>query len=146
MFEGDPVAQVSFVSEETPPSIPWRDENNLNIYSYGFSNNKSYNAVCTVRHRSDVKRPLNVFIQYYQCSVDDCLLDLMNKVCQTSSNRGLRKSISTSISNYQSDFINNASYTLNNPSTGYQYLCCYRQNGLITLAKGVTVLSRKRQY
>ncbi|CAF3375104.1 unnamed protein product [Rotaria socialis] len=139
---GDPVGQFSFTTEQEFSAIPWRDETNLRIYSYGVSEYDSYRIVCTIRHRSDIKQPLNVYIQYSTCSIDDCLSNLIDKTCQISSRTTLMKTISNPINNYQTQFVSNHSHKLTASSIGHQYLCCYQENGLINIAKGITILSR----
>ncbi|CAF4341318.1 unnamed protein product, partial [Rotaria sp. Silwood2] len=141
---GYPIGQLSFISEQTPFSISWRNENKLNIYSYGIFQNESYRIVCTIRHRSDIKGPLNIFIQYSKCLIDNCLSNLIYETCQISSNKNLISTISNHINNYQTQFISSNFHLLNNPSIGHNYLCCYEQNGLISIAKATTVLSYNR--
>ncbi|CAF4523047.1 unnamed protein product [Rotaria sp. Silwood1] len=141
---GNPIGQFSFIPEQIPFSIPWRNENKLNIYSYGIFPNESYRMVCTIRHRSDIKRPLNIFIQYSKCLIDNCLSSLIYDTCQISSNKNLISSTSNHINNYQTQFISSNSHTLDNPSIGHNYLCCYKQNGLVSVAKAITVLSHNR--
>jgi len=146
-FKGNPVGQLSFISEQTPDVIPWRHEyykNKLNVYPYGIFENESYRIVCTIRHRSDINRPLNIFIQYSQCSFDTCLSNLIDKKCQTLSNQQLISTTSNRINDYQTQFISTNSHTLDNPSIGHQYLCCYEQMGLIAIAKAITILSHHR--
>jgi hypothetical protein len=143
-IKGNPVGELSFVPEQILYSIPWRNENlknKINIYSYGIFQRESYRVVCTVRHHSDLKQPLNVFIQFYQCSVDNCLSNLQDKKCRTSSNENLISTTSNRITDFQTQFVSNNSYKLDDPSIGHQYLCCYQQNGLINIAKGITILS-----
>jgi hypothetical protein len=147
-FTGNPVGELLFISEEIPYSIPWRNENSknqINIYPYGIHERESYRIVCTIRHRSDLKQPLNIFIQYYQCSIDNCLSNLLDKTCRAPSNQHTISTTSTRINDFQTQFVSTDSHQLNNPSIGHQYLCCYKQNGLINLAKAITILSRKIQ-
>jgi hypothetical protein len=114
----------------------------LNIYSYGIHRDESYRILCNVHHRSDQKQSLNVFIQYYQCSIDNCLSDLIDKSCR-SSNRNSIKTNAHQIDKFQTQFVSYDSYRIDNPLIGHQYLCCYQKNGLINIAKAITVLSRK---
>lgn len=144
-FIGNPVGQFAFIPEQNISSIPWRDEefeNKLKIYSYGIFERESYRVACTVRHQSGSKYPLNVFIQYYKCSMDNCLSDLISKTCKKSTNQYLLTAKPNRINKYQTQFISSYSHTLNDPSTGHQYLCCYKQNGLATVAKAISILSR----
>ena len=95
---GNPVGQFSFISNQIPDSIPWRDEDyktKLNIYPYGIYERESYRIVCTVRHRSDIEQPLNVFIQHIECSIDNCLSDIIDKTCRSTT--GQRLSITNQI-------------------------------------------------
>ncbi len=145
-FKDDPVGQLSFIPEQTPDTIPWRNENSknkLNIYPYGIFEREAYRIVCTIRHRSDVNQPLNIVIQYFQCSIDNCLSNLIDKTCQSSSNQYSISTTSNRINDYQTQFISTISHTLNDPMTGYQYLCCYKENNLITIPKAITILSSK---
>jgi len=147
IIKGNPVGELSFIPEQIPVSIPWRNENfkdKLNIYSYGIFQRESYNIVCTIHHRSDLKQSLNIFIQYYPCSIGNCLSNLHDKTCRTSSSD--QHSISTTsnrINNFQTQLISMNPHKLDNPAIGHQYLCCYKQNGLITIAKAITILSSK---
>jgi hypothetical protein len=142
-IKGNPVGELSFIPEQIPFSIPWRNENlknKINIYSYGIYRNESYRIVCTIQHHSNLKKSLNVFIQYYQCSIDNCLSNLHNKICR---NENLITTTSNRINNFQTQIVSINSHKLNNPSIGHQYLCCYKQNNLINIAKAITILSRK---
>ncbi len=142
-IKGNPIGELSFISEQIPFSIPWRNEytkNKINIYSYGIFQQESYRIVCTVHHHSNLKQSLNVFIQYYQCSIDTCLSNLHDKICR---NENILSTTSTRINNYQTQFVSVNSHKLDNPSIGYQYLCCYKEKNLINIAKAITILSRK---
>ena len=144
---GDPVGQLAFVSNQIPRQIPWRAEdskNKPNIYPYGIKEQQPYRAACTVRHRSDIGQPLNVFIQHVQCSIDNCLSEIIDSACQSTTGERLPLSQPTRINNYQTQFISSDSHTLDNAMTGHQYICCYEKNGLAVLAKAVTVLARKK--
>ena len=59
-------------------------------------------------------------------------------------NQRLSITKANSINNYQTQFVSIDSQIINDPSIGHQYICCYEQNGLITLAKGLTALARKK--
>ncbi|CAF4132619.1 unnamed protein product [Rotaria sordida] len=144
---GNPVGQFSFISNDIPRIIPWRDEyekNKLNIYSYGIYERESYRIVCTVRHRADIARPLNVFIHDIQCSIENCLSDIIDRTCKSSSNPRLLLTKANRINNFQTEFVSIESQIIDNPSIGHQYICCYEQNGLIMLAKSLTALARNR--
>ncbi|CAF0830837.1 unnamed protein product [Adineta steineri] len=144
---GNPVGQLSFVPEQIPHTIPWRNENSnnkVNIYPYGVFERESYRIACTIRHRSDINRPLNIFIKYSQCSIDNCLSNLIDQTCQMTSNQNILSITSNRINDYQTQFISSTSQTIDNPTIGYQYLCCYEQNGLINIAKAITILSQNR--
>ncbi|CAF1068038.1 unnamed protein product [Adineta steineri] len=144
---GNPVGQFSFVPNEIPRDIPWRDDNyktKLNLYTYGIYQRESYRVVCTVRHRSDIERSLNVFIQHSVCTVDNCLSDIIDRTCQSSTNQRLPTTKATRINNFQTQFVSIESQTINDPSMGHQYICCYEQNGIFILAKALTVLARNR--
>ncbi|UJR28561.1 hypothetical protein I4U23_009794 [Adineta vaga] len=144
---GKPVGQLAFVPNQIPRYIPWREENfknKVNIYPYGIYENESYRVVCTVRHRADIERSLNVFIQHIECSMDNCLSDIIDKTCQTYSSQRLSTTKATRINNFETQFVSIESQTLRDPSIGYQYICCYEQNGSIELAKALTVLARNR--
>jgi hypothetical protein len=145
---GNPVGQLSFISNEIPSSIPWREENyknNLNIYSYGINERESYRTACTIRHRADIEQTFNVFIQHIQCPIDNCLSDIIDKSCQTSSyNQRLSITKANRIDNYKTQFVSIDSQIIDDPSIGHQYICCYEQNGFIPLAKGLTALARNK--
>ncbi|CAF4377532.1 unnamed protein product, partial [Adineta steineri] len=143
----NPVGQLSFVPEQIPHNIPWRNENSnnkVNIYPYGVFERESYRVACTIRHRSDINRPLNIFIKYSQCSIDNCLSNLIDQTCQMTSNQNILSITSNRINDFQTQFISSTSQTIENPTIGYQYLCCYEQNGLINIAKAITILSQNR--
>ena len=144
--QGNPLGQFSFVSEQILSPSLWRNEdyrNRLTVYPYGVFKNESYHIVCTIRHPSDIQRPLNVFIQYSQCSIDHCLSNIIDKTCRLSSNEHVISTTSNRMNNYQTQFVSKKSHLLHDPSIGHQYLCCYEQNGLINMAKAITILSRK---
>ncbi|CAF1023509.1 unnamed protein product [Adineta ricciae] len=144
---GDPVGQFAFVPEQKTETISWRDENHkdkINIYPYGVSQREPYRVVCTIRHRADINRPLRVSLHYSQCSLDACLASLIRKTCQTSSDQQLISTTSNRITDYETQFISSASHALHDPSIGHQYLCCYEQNGLVSIAKGITILAHNR--
>ncbi len=139
-----PVGQIAFVPNQISDKIPWRAEDfksKVNIYPYG---NESYHVVCTIRHRSDIEKPLNVFIQQTPCSIDNCLSDIIDNTCQSTTDERLEMTESIKISDYQTQFASNDSQILNDPSIGHQYLCCYEKDGLIVLAKALTALARKK--
>ncbi len=143
---GNPVGQFSFVPNQIPRIIPWRDEdykNKLNIYAYGIYERESYRVVCTIRHRADIDQSLNVFIQHTECSVDNCLSDIIDKTCQSPGSQRLPITKANRINNFQTQFISIESQVVDDPSIGHQYICCYEQNGLIILAKALTALARK---
>lgn len=143
---GDPVGQISFTSKETPSSVFWRDENyksKNNIYSYGIFDKESYRVACTIRHRADVKRPLNVFLKYIQCSVDNCLSDLTDQTCQSSVGQRLSLTELTRTNSFQTQFISSEFQTFDDPSIGHQYICCYNDRSSVTLAKGLTAVARE---
>jgi hypothetical protein len=143
---GNPVGQLSFIPNQIPHQIPWRDENSkneLNVYPYGIKERESYRVACTVRHRADIEQPFNVFIQHIPCSIDNCLSDIIDKTCRTLSNERLSLTKANRINNYQTQFVSVDSQTIDDPSTGHQYICCYEQNNFIPLAKGLTALARK---
>lgn len=141
-MKGNPIGEFSFIPEQIPHVIPWRYENSK-IYAYGISQRESYRVVCNVRHRTDQKRSLDVFIEYHSCSVDDCLIDLADKRCRALNNRNTMSVTTHRTEKFQSQFVSSNSHRLENPSMGYQYLCCYEQNGFVSVAKAITVLSRK---
>lgn len=145
---GNPVGQLSFISNETSNIIPWRDEDyktTLNIYSYGIYEGESYTIGCTVRHRSDIQQPLNVFIQYLQCPIDNCLSDIIDKSCRSTAAQRLSITPGKRINNYQTLFVSSQSQILVDPAIGHQYICCYEHNGLSILAKGLTALARMKE-
>lgn len=141
-MKGNPIGELSFVPEQIPRVIPWRYDDSK-IYSYGIFERESYRIVCNVRHRTDSKRSLNVFIEYYSCSIDDCLINLVDKRCQSPTSRNILSVTSHRTEKFQSQFVSSQSHRLENPSMGYQYLCCYEQNGYVSIAKAITVLSSK---
>jgi hypothetical protein len=115
----------------------------MHIYPYGIFEHESYRIACTILHRSDIKQPLNIFIQYLQCSIDNCLSNIIDKTCQTSS---LISTTSNRVNPFQTQFISTESHILHYPSIGHQYICCYEQNDLITIAKAITTLSSKVKF
>jgi len=144
---GNPVGQISFISNQIPDTIPWRDEDyktKLNIYPYGIYERESYRIVCTVRHRSDIEQPLNVFIQHTECSIENCLSDIIDKTCRSTIGQRLSITNANRINNFQTQFISSDSQILNDPSIGHQYICCYEQNGFFILAKALTALANNR--
>ncbi len=144
---GNPVGQIAFVPNQIPHRIPWRAEDfksKVNIYPYGIYENESYRVVCTIRHRSDIEKPLNIFIQQIPCSIDNCLLDIIVNTCQSTTGQRLAMTQPTRISGYQTQFASSDSQILSDPSIGHQYLCCYEKDGLIVLAKALTALARKK--
>ena len=147
-LKGDPVAQLSFVSEQIPSVIPWRDENYIpkrpNIYPYGVFTNESYQINCTIRHRADIERPLNMYIQYFQCPINNCLSNLIHKPCLPQSDPNTINTTSIEKSDFETQLISTISHKLNNSNIGHQYLCCYEQDPLINIAKGITILSSKK--
>jgi hypothetical protein len=136
------VGEFTFIPNQIPHSIPWRNDQSK-IYSYGIHPRERYRILCNVRHRSEKKQSLNVFIQYYQCSIDSCLSDLLDKACRSSSDQNSISTIAHRIDKFQTQFVSSDSHKLDNPLMGHQYLCCYQQNGLINIAKAITILSRK---
>lgn len=135
------MGEFSFIPEQIPRSIPWRYENSK-IYAYGIAEREVYRIVCNVRHRSDQKRSLNVFIEYYPCSVDSCLADLADRTCRSSASQNTLSVTSDQTDKFQTQFVSTNSHRLDNPSMGYQYLCCHERNGFVSIAKAMTVLSR----
>ncbi len=146
---GNPVGQFSFISNQISDNIiPWRDEDyttKLNIYSYGIYERESYRVVCTIRHRSDIKQPLNVFIQHIECSIENCLSDIIDKTCRSSTGQHLSITKANRINDFQTQFVSSDSQILDDPSIGHQYICCYEENGVLILAKALTALARKRK-
>lgn len=145
---GPPVGQFAFIPNEIPRIIPWRDEqykDKLNIYSYGTYKDESYRVVCTVRHRADIEQPLKVFIHNIPCSVDNCLSNFIDRGCPSSSSTTSMMTTATRLNKFQTQFVSTESKIIDNPLTAHQYICCYEQNGLTTLAKSVTALARKRK-
>ena len=146
IFEGNPTGQISFTSNDVTQSLPWRHEhfqNTSSIYPYGILERESYRVVCHIRHRSDVQQPLKAFVQYHPCSVDTCLSEIINRVCQRGPNSQSLATTSQRVNDFQTQLISTASHQLESPSVGHQYLCCYEQNGLIAIAKALTILSRE---
>ncbi|CAF1076010.1 unnamed protein product [Rotaria sp. Silwood1] len=144
---GNPIGQLSFLSNDIKSTIPWRDQynkNKLNIDSYGIYERESYQIVCTVCHRADIVRPLNVFIHDIQCSIDNCLSDIIDKTCRSSSNPRVLHTTVKNIDSFTTQFISSESEIINDPSIGHQYVCCYEQTGSIMLAKSLTALARNR--
>jgi hypothetical protein len=116
----------------------------MNIYSYGIFEGESYRVVCTVHHRSDIEQPLNVSIQHIQCSMDNCLSDIIDNTCRSTTGQRLPMAKSNRISDYYTQFSSSDSQILDDPSIGHQYLCCYEKSGLIVLAKALTALAREK--
>lgn len=146
---GPPDGQVSFVPNQVPRVIPWRpktSDNRLNIYAEGMKERQSYRVVCSIRHRADISQPLNVFIQHIECSVDTCLSDVIDKTCRSPTSQRLSIGKANLINSYQTQFVSTDPQTLDDPSIGKQYVCCYEHNGLTVLAKALTVLARKPGY
>ncbi|CAF0895692.1 unnamed protein product [Adineta ricciae] len=144
---GNPVGQLAFVPIEIPRYVSWRDENfkdKSNIYAYGIYENEPYRVVCTIRHRADIERSLNVFIQHTECTMEHCLSDIIDKTCQSSSNQRLPTSKATRINDFQTQFVSIESQTIHDPLIAHQYICCYEQKGLVQLAKALTVLAHNR--
>jgi hypothetical protein len=144
---GNPVGQFAFLTNQIPDDIPWRDEDyktKLNIYPYGIYERESYRVVCTIRHRADIEQPLNVFIQRTECSIDNCLSDIIDQTCRSTTGQRLSITKSNLINNFRTQFINSDSQIINDPSTGHRYICCYEKNGLFILAKAVAVLAHNR--
>lgn len=144
---GDPVGQISFTPVETPRTIFWRDENSKsknNIHSYGIYENESYRVACTIRHRANINRPLKVFLKYVQCSVDNCLSDLIDQTCQSSVGQRLSITEMNRINNFQTQFISSEIQKFDDPSIGHQYICCYDDQSKVTLAKGLTAIAREK--
>ena len=145
-FEGNPTGQISFTSNDVTQPLPWRHEHSQNtssIYPYGVLERESYRVVCNIRHRSNVQQPLNAFLQYYPCSVDTGLSEIINRVCQRGPNSQTLATTSQRVNDFQTQLTSTASHQLESPSVGRQYLCCYEQNGLVAIAKALTILSRK---
>jgi hypothetical protein len=143
---GDPVGQLEFVSNPVPHEIPWRTEDlksKPDIYSYGIQERESYRVACTVRHRSDIEQPLNVFIQHIQCSIDNCLSDINDNTYRSTTGERLPLSQATRINSYRTQFVSSDSKVLDSPTIGHQYVCCYEKNGLTVFAKALTALARK---
>ena len=146
---GAPVGQFAFVPNQVPRVIPWRQEdykNRPNIYAEGMKERESYRVVCSIRHRADISQPLNVFIQHIECSVDSCLSDVIDKTCRSPTSQRLSIGRANLINSYQTQFVSTDPQTLDDPSIGKQYVCCYEQNGLTILAKALTVLASTNRY
>jgi len=145
---GNPVGQLSFIPNQNSHISSWRDEDyktKLNIYSYGIYPYESYHVICTIRHRSDIEQPLNVFIQRIECSIDNCLSDIIDKSCRLTTGQRLSITKENRINDFQTQFVSSDSQILDDPSIGHQYICCYEENGLLILAKALTALARKRK-
>lgn len=146
VLSGSPVGQMSFVTEQGLSDLPWRDENfndKMRIYPYGIAGKESYLAACTIRHRADTQQPLNVVIQRYSCPMESCLSTLIDQRCQRSFSQNSLRATSKRISDFQTQLISAEPQQLDDPSLGYQYLCCYEQGSLISIAKAMTVVSSK---
>lgn len=142
-YQGNPIAEITFIPNQIPHSIPWRNDQST-VYASGIHPAESYRILCNVRHRSDKKQPINVFIQFYQCSIGNCLSNLVDKQCQ-SPDRNKIETTEHRIDKFQTQFVSADSRRIENPSMGHQYLCCYEQNGLMNVAKAIAVPSRKIQ-
>jgi hypothetical protein len=145
---GNPVGQFAFVPDQIPRYIPWRDENyknKLNIYAYGIYERESYRVVCTVRHRADIERSMNVYIHHLECNMDNCLSDIIDQTCQRSFGQRLSTSKATRINDFETQFASLESQKILDPATGHQYVCCYEQKGSVELAKALTALARRRE-
>lgn len=142
----DPIGQLGFLDQSILTTVPWRDtdvRDPTQIYPYGIAPGTSYRIICSMRHRADINTPLNVFIQYFMCNIDNCLSTLIDKTCQTSSKQSQLTTVSNRINDYQTDFISSESHRLTNPSMAYQYLCCYENKRLMTIGKAIAVASSK---
>ena len=148
-LSGNPVGQMSFVTEQGLSDLSWRDENfndKMRIYPYGITGKESYRAACTIRHRADTPQPLNVVIQRYSCPMESCLSTLVDQRCQRSFSQNSLRATPKRVSDFQTQLIGAESQQLDDPSFGYQYLCCYEQGGLISIAKAMTVVSSKLEF
>ena len=140
---------MAFVSGQGVSDLPWRDENfkdKANVYPYGIAEKEPYRVACTIRHRVDIQQPLTVFIQYFSCPIETCLSTLIDRTCQRSLSQKSLKTTSKQINNFQTQLTSVESQQLDDPAVGYQYLCCYEQKGLISIAKAMAVVSSKREF
>ena len=145
---GDPVGQFAFIPNEISRSIPWRDEgykNKQNIHAYGIYKDESFRVACTVRHRSDIPQPLNIFIQQIECKVDNCLENIIDNACRSTTGQRLTMTKANQINNYQTQFISSTSQKFDDPTIGHQYICCYEQSIPLVLAKGLTAVAREKR-
>jgi hypothetical protein len=85
-----------------------------------------------------------VFIQHAECSIDNCLSDIISKTCRSSSSRRLPTTNANRINNFQTQFVSIDPQTITDPSVGHQYICCYDQTNSIVLAQALTALARKK--
>ena len=144
---GNPVGQFAFLPSEIPRSIPWRDDdlkNKQNLYAYGVYDNEAFRVACTVRHRSDVGQPLKVFIHHIECRVENCLENIIDNACQSTTAQRLPMASANRINNYQTQFVSTNTQFLDESTLGHQYICCYEQNAPLVLAKGLTAIARKK--
>ncbi|CAF1537895.1 unnamed protein product, partial [Didymodactylos carnosus] len=71
----NPLAYLSFVPEH---GLKWRNNfQKEKIYPYEYEN-EIYRVMCSVHHKSDVGKPLDVYILKRTCIFDDCLYDLID--------------------------------------------------------------------
>ena len=143
---GNPVGQISFGLGDSSSTNSWRNEDyksRLNIYALGILEKQSYHVVCTIRHRADIKQPLNVFIQRAECPVESCLSDVIDRTCRSTTNIRLSTNPGININKFQTEFVSAESYTIDDYNVGNQYLCCYEKDGEVILAKALAALARK---
>lgn len=117
----------------------------FNIHPYGIPLNTRYRISCNMRHRSDMKQPLEVSIHHFNCTVDTCLTNMIDKTCQRTRNLWPIPTVYKSINSYQTNWMSVESYRLHDPSMGHQFLCCYRDTTMTTVAKAIAVASSKTQ-
>ncbi|CAF0763540.1 unnamed protein product, partial [Didymodactylos carnosus] len=144
IVDGDPVAYFSFIPEQIPHSLKWRDDfRNEKIYPYGVFENEIYRVMCSVHHRSDTEKPLNVFILKRTCLLDDCLHNLIDtKSCGDTRKGWTKMNVdSYALDKFRTQFTSIERETVTDPDVGHQYLCCYKNS---LMSKGLTAMANDR--
>ena len=140
----DPVGQLSFISADGSTSIEWRDKNaqqKHRIYTYGVLADETYRVVCNVQHHSNNSRPMRITVQYFSCSVYNCLSKFVDRSCQGTSKNHMISTRKNPVNQYQTQWITVDTHRLIDSSIGYLYLCCDENNPSIVINRAITVLS-----
>ncbi|CAF1308987.1 unnamed protein product, partial [Didymodactylos carnosus] len=141
---GDPLAYFSFVPEQIPHGLKWRNNfHNEKIYSYGIYENEIYRVMCSVHHQSDIGKPLDVYILKRICIFDDCLYNLIDITsCDNRRNNWIKMTVNIyEIDKFRTQFTSLERETITDYDMGHQYLCCYKHS---LMSKGVTVMANDR--